>query len=241
MDKKLTHKEVLKIVKRNEAQDLLNNFTAYASKNTENIIIALVAVIVITVGVPLYMKSRGDAEIKAQQILAKANFFLTRPISDKKEAQMYGMFRTNEEKYEKAIAAYNEVVQTYKGSKSLPYAYLGIADAYYNYGKYKEALEYFNTFIERYPKHYLAPEALTGRACTNFELGDYKGALDDLKNVTTNFADSYVANDARLKQAECYVRLTDTADAKLVYGKILSDSKDSYWAGVAKEKLKEIQ
>jgi tetratricopeptide (TPR) repeat protein len=151
------------------------------------------------------------------------------------------MFRTKEEKYDKSIMAYNEIVQTYGGTKSLPYALLGIANAYYNLGKYKEAADGYNTFLEKYSKHLLAPEAYAGRAYANYEQGLYKPALDDLKLAMDNFKDAYNLNDMKLKAAECYYKLNETEAAKQAYVQIISGTADSYWAGVAREKLKEIK
>lgn len=238
---KMKHKDVLKLVKRNEAQEVLKNATDYATKNTENIIIALVVVAVLGIGIPLFLNGRKTNEIKAQQILAKGNYFLTRPILDQKDAQMYGMFRSKEERLEKAIMAYNEIINTYRGTKSAAYAYLGIADAYYNTAKYKEALEYYNTFLERYGKHLLVPEALAGRAYANYEQGKYSEALADLKTVTDNHKGAGNYNDARMKAADCLVKLNDFSGAKQEYEGIIKEAADSYWGGVAKEKLKGIK
>jgi tetratricopeptide (TPR) repeat protein len=241
MEKKLKHKEVLDLIKRNEAQDFLKVLTEYAVKNTENLVIGAVIVLVIAVGIPLFLNSRAANEVKAEQILSKADYFLTRPVSDQKNAQMYGMFRTKDEKFEKGIAAYQEVVQTYKSTKSLPYAYLGIADAYFNDGKYKESLEYYNTFLEKFQAHYLAPQALSGRAYAYCELGRYKEALDDLNTAMQKYKDSYLYNDIRLKAAECYLKLKNPADAKQLYTQIIGDGRNSYWASVAEVKLREIK
>lgn len=241
MEKKLKHKEVLNIIKRNEAQDFVKSLREYAVKNTENLVIGVVIVLVVTVGIPLFLNARTANEVKAEDILSKADYFLTRPVSDQKNAQMYGMFKSNEEKYEKGIAAYQEVVQTYKSTKALPFAYLGIADAYFNEEKYKEALEYYGTFLEKFPSHYLAPQALAGRAYAYYELGQYKEALNDLDAAMQKYPDSFLYNDIRLKAADCDMKLKDTADARQLYAKVVADSKDSYWAGVAEARLGEIK
>jgi tetratricopeptide (TPR) repeat protein len=241
MEKKMKHKQVMELVKRNEAQDAFKSAAAYASKNTENLIIVVVAAIVIGVGVPLFLNGRKTNEIKAQQVLSKANYFLTRPVMDQKDAQMYGMFRTKDERLEKAVMAYNEIVQTYKGTNTLPYAYLGIADAYYNNAKYKEALEYYDTFLEKFPKHFLTPMALAGRAYANYEQGKYSEALADLKTALEKYKGAYNYADMRMKSADCLVQLKDFSGAKQEYEGIIKDGGDTYWAGVAREKLKEIK
>ncbi|HRU38982.1 MAG TPA: tetratricopeptide repeat protein [Candidatus Goldiibacteriota bacterium] len=240
MEKKLKHKEVIKLVKRNEAKEVLSSLAGYAQKNTENIIIAVAAVAVIAVGVPLFMSSRANNEVKAQQILAKANFFLTRPVVDQKDAQMYGMFRTRAERTEKAIMAYNEVIQNYKGTKSLAYAYLGVADAYYNDSKAKESIEYYNTFIERFPKHALASQAYLGRARAYMDSGNYAQALEDLKAAAAALSGSPVdEREIRYLTALCHEKMNDLASARKEYSELAGEGGGNYWAGLAAERLKE--
>jgi tetratricopeptide (TPR) repeat protein len=241
MEHKMKHKEVIKLVKRNEAQEFMKSAADYVKGNTENLIIAVAVVLVVSIGIPLIINGRNAGEMKAQQTLAKANYFLTRPVMDQKDAQMYGMFRTKDERLEKAVMAYNEVINTYRGSKTAPYAYLGVADAYYNNGKYKDAGDYYDAFLEKYPKHALAAEALAGRAYAKYEQGKFQEALADLKEAMGRFKGAYNYSDMRLKSADCLLKLNDFSGAKQEYESLINDTGDSYWAGVAKERLKEIR
>ncbi len=240
MEKKIKHKEVKKLIKTNEFEEMIYRLQESFNKKKDNFIITAIIIIILTAGTIFYLNNKKATEEKAEKILSRANFMLTRPVVDSKEANMYGMFKSKEEKYEKAIAAYQEVIQTYKGSKALPYAYLGVADSYFNIEKYKESLEYYNTFIDKFPKHELAAAALSGRAFVYYQLGQFKEALEDLKLIADKYPQTFNLQDIKIKTAQCYLKLNDTDSAK----KILQDIKQSdgtYWYGVAKNILEGIK
>ena len=238
---KLKHKEVRKMIKRNEFQDMLVEAREYIEKNMENLVIFGVIALIVIVAIPLYFNHKKSQEVKAEGILSEANHYINRPVIDDEQAAMYGYFRSKEEKFDKAVTKYMEVVQGYKGTKSHAPAYIGIANAYYNSGKYKEALEYFNTFIENYPKHALAGKAVSGRAYTQYQLGNYKEALAGWERAASEYRDSVDYYDVMLRQADCLVKLKQDDKAKEIYVKIEEDAKDTYWATAAGKKLKELK
>lgn len=237
---KIKHKEVKKLIKRNEFEEMIFNLQELFNKKKDNFIITGIVVLILVGGTFFYLNNKKATEEKAEKIISRANFMLTRPVVNSKDASMYGMFRSKEEKYEKAIAAYQEVIQTYKGSKSLPYAYLGVADAYFNVEKYKEALEYYNTFIEKFPNHNLISEALSGRAHSYYQLGQFKEALDDFNTVMKKYPEALNLQDIKIKLAQCYVKLNDFASAKSILQNI-HESDGIYWYGLAKNILEGIK
>jgi len=237
---KIKHKEVKKLIKRNEFEEMIFNLQELFNKKKDNFIITGIITLILVGGTFFYLNNKKATEEKAEKIISRANFMLTRPVVNSKDASMYGMFRSKEEKYEKAIAAYQEVIQTYKGSKTLPYAYLGVADAYFNIEKYKEALEYYNTFIEKFPKHNLISEALSGRAHVYYQMGQYKEALDDFNTIMKKYPDVLNLQDIKIKSAQCYLKLNDFASAKSILQNI-QESDGTYWYGLAKNILEGIK
>ncbi len=240
MDKKIKHKEVKKILKTNEFEEMIFRLRESFNKQKDNFIITGIIIVVLIGGTFFYLNNKKSTEEKAEKIITRANFMLTRPVVDSKEANMYGMFKSKEEKYDKAIAAYQEVIQTYKGSKSLPYAYLGIANAYFNIEKYKEALEYYNTFIQKFPKSELISEALYGRAFVYYEMGQFKESLADLKIIMEKYPATLNIQDVKIKAAQCYLKLNDNVSAKTILQDI-KQTDGTYWYGLAKNILEEIK
>jgi outer membrane protein assembly factor BamD (BamD/ComL family) len=241
MEKKMKHKDVIKLVKRNETQEFMTGATDYFKKNTENIIIGAVIVVVVVIAIPLYMNSRATAEVKAEQSLSEANYYVNRPILDDPQAAQYGLFRTNKDKYEKVEAAYNNVLQNFKGTKAYAQAMLGLADAYFNNGQYKEAIEYYSSFVEKYPKHPQAADAASGKAYALYQQGQYADAAKQWELVLKDYNGGTAINDVKLKLASCYAMLKDNAKAKALCGDIIKDSKEGYWVNMAKDLLSRTQ
>jgi len=241
MDKKLKHKDVVKIIKRNEFEEFIFNLQENFKKNSENILITGIILLVIFVAIPLYINNKNAKEIKAMNLLSNADFYLTRPVVDSKDASMYGYFKSKEEKYEKIAGIYMEIMQTYKGTRAVPIAYLGLANAYYNANKYKEAIEYYNSFIDKFKKNDFLPDALNGRAFVNYQLGNFKEAISDWeKAMEIAKKDSPFYFDAKFHTALAYEKLNEFEKAKKLFNEIINENKDSYWATISKERLSKI-
>src|ERR1035437_8051307 len=119
---KMKHRDIIKMVKRNEAQEFVTGAEHFFKKNMESTIIAGIAVLIIIVAIPLFLNFRATNNLKAEQALSEANYYINRPVLDDAQAAMYGFFRTNKEKYEKAQASYMSVLQDYKGTDAVPAA-----------------------------------------------------------------------------------------------------------------------
>lgn len=240
MEKKIKHKEVKKLLKTNEFEEMISRLRESFNKQRDNFVIMGIIIVILIAGTTFYLNNKKSTEEKSEKIISRADFMLTRPVVDSKEANMYGMFKSKEEKYEKAIATYQEVIQTFKGSRTLPHAYLGVADAYFNIEKYKEALEYYNTFIEKFPKHELISEALNGRAFTYYHMEQFKEALADLKIIMEKYPQTLNISDVKIKAAQCYLRLNDAGSAKTILQNI-QQTDGAYWYGLAKNILNGIK
>jgi len=237
MEKKMKHKDIIKLVKRNEAQELVNSSYDYLKKHTENVIIWVVAFAVIFIGGSLFLNGRAANEVKAEQGVAEAAYYMNRQVLDDPQASMYGFFRTKKEKYEKAQAAYMSVISNYKGTKAEATAYLGAADAYYSNGQYKESMEYYDSFIKKFPSNPLARDALSGKAYALFQQGLYPDAAKAWEEVNSKYNGGLNPSDVKLKLADCYLRLNNKAAAKAVYEGMLKDKSESYWTTVARDML----
>ncbi len=238
MEKKLKHKEVVKIIKRNEFEEFIINLKENIKKNSENLFIAGIIILVILVAIPLYMNNKNSQETKARNLLSNADYYLTRAVvPDVKDASMYGYFKSKEEKYEKIAGIYMEVLQNYKGTSAVPYAYLSIANLYYNAGKYKEALEYYNSFIEKYKNHQFLSDALNGRAFTNYQMGNIREAISDWEKTLDILKEGPFYFDAKFHLGLAYYKNKEPEKAKKIFEEIISENKNSYWALNSKEWL----
>ena len=92
----MKHKDVRKLMKKNEFEEILLNAKEYFEKNQENIIIVAVIVLIIIIAVPLYINHKANLELKAMAALGNADYYMNRPVINMEEAGMYGVFKTKE-------------------------------------------------------------------------------------------------------------------------------------------------
>ncbi|MFP4466969.1 MAG: tetratricopeptide repeat protein [Candidatus Goldiibacteriota bacterium] len=232
---KLKHKDARKLIKKNEFREIVEKIIDYSRRKTENVIIIIVAVVVAAVAVPMFINSAKEKEIKAAQMLARADMIVTRPVIDSSEASRYGMFSSKEEKYESALETYMQIIQTYERTKTAAIAYLGAADAYYNKESYSEALEYYNLFLEKFPKHNLNQEGLSGRGYVYAQQGNYEAAAGDWEKMDESAITYY---DTRIRLAEIYKEKGNEEKFKELLKNTAEKRPGTYWAGLAQEKIK---
>lgn len=229
MDKKLKHKDVIKLVKRNEIKEISEKTRNYFIKNTENTIIAAIAAAVIIIGVPLFMNSRKAADEKAQQALSRANNIYGAPVSEDPQMAMYGYFPDSTRKYETAASSYMEVLQAYKGTKAEALAYLGLAASNFNTGKYQDAETNYRLFTDKFPKHPLIAEAYNGLAYSLLESGKIQEAAAAWEKVVKEMKNSAIASSAMFNLASVYETLGKKEESKKLFEEA-SAGGDSYFA-----------
>jgi tetratricopeptide (TPR) repeat protein len=236
MEHHLRHKDVRKLIKKNEFQEMVAAAVSGAKKNSENLIIGAIILIIIAVAVPLFLNSQAKKEEKAQGLLAQANYYYNLPVGEDKNTGVK-YFASEAEKYERIIGAYSEILQNYKGTKASSYAYLGTADAYYAAGKYMESMEYYNTFITKNPRHEMTDDAISGRAYCNYRLNNYREAAADWEDVIKKYPGANTYFDAKIHAAMSYEKMGEKEKAGVYYAEIIKENPDSAWARDAKAKL----
>lgn len=234
---KMKHRDIIKMVKRNETQEFVKGLKHYILGNVKNISIGIISLLVIVIAVPLFLNLRDSNNLKAQQVLSEANYFLNRPVLDDPQAAMYGFFRTTKEKYEKAQSFYMTVLRNYKSSDAVPSAYLGLANSYYDNEQYKEAMEYYNSFISKFPNNAQIAEAYSGKAYTLFQLGQVAEAILIWESVQKKFNGGNNPNDIKLRIAESYIKTGNKIAAKAICEEMMKTDKDDYWTSAAKEMI----
>jgi tetratricopeptide (TPR) repeat protein len=237
MEKKMKHKDVIKLVKRNETQDFISGLKLLIKTHGEALIIAGIAAVIVLVGIPMILNGRAQNNAKAEQAVSEANYYLNRPVLDDPQAAMYGFFKSKKDKYEKAQGAFLNTLQTFKGTDSEPAATLGLANAYFGNGQFKEALEYYKTFSSKYPKHSLAAEALSGEAYAMYEMGQYGDAVKMWENVLKNYNGGNNPDDIRLRIADGYLKAGNVPAAKAICEEMIKGGRENFWTNAAKDML----
>lgn len=232
MQKKLKHREVVKLIKRNEIKEITEKTGEYVKKNTENVIIAVIAAAALIIGIPLFLNANRANSEKAEQALTRANNVFNAPVSKDAQMSAYGFFPDNKQKYETAASFYLEVIQGYRNTKAAVFAQLGLAASYFNNGRFAEAEDAYALFLEKNPKHMMIAEAYNGLAYSRLEAGKLKEASEAWENIVNKMPESVVVWEAKYNLASVYETLGRKDEAKLLYSQVVAGNHAYYAAKV---------
>ena len=193
-------------------------FWTFAQEHTRQILYgvgAVALIIIIALAVTKILKTREANSIKA---LGEANMLY------------------QEENYEEAISAFDQVAQKYGGTKAKKEALLYKANSMYLTGKYEEAIP---AFEEAYKNGdaLIKPVALKSMADCYMQIGKYSEAAEKYMEVANKYEDEWIAVPSLMKAGICYKKLGDNAKAIEVYQKVVDNYEETAQINEAKSQL----
>jgi tol-pal system protein YbgF len=108
-------------------------------------------------------------------------------------------------------------------------------------GDYVSASRDFRGFIQKYPSDALTPNAFYWLGESYYATMNYPVAVEAFQHLLTQFPQSEKAPDALLKLGYCQVELKQLPQAKVTLIAVGSKYPGSKAAGLAKERLRQIQ
>lgn len=121
--------------------------------------------------------------------------------SDSPENSLYEITLSayHEEKYEEAIAGFEDFLKSYPTSELADNAQFWIGESYMARKKYDQAIVAFQDVIEKYPTGNKVPNALLKQALAFYEIKDTISSRAILKKILKNYPDS---NEAKIAKAK---------------------------------------
>jgi TolA-binding protein len=153
--------------------------------------------------------------------------------------------------YERALAAYKDLLEKFPASPRLPEAYLGRANIYYLMERYEKAIPSYREVIDRValrPGHQeLLEKAYFGLAWSHLKLGDMDASVKNFEIVKNKTANKIVKISALTQIGDAYQDVGQWERAIEVYDAILQDYPESpytdyiqYRQGIALLKMERI-
>ena len=199
-----------RITKRQLKEDKLISTTAklsiFLNEHWKKIASAIAGIIVIVAASLLYQNyTTGRNERAAQSLSEARNLFAEAESALESE----GKVESTIEKYEKAKAKFQEVIQRGGHDHTISGALFYLAKCFYQLGKYDEAIPVFQSVTNKYPKSISAFSARKGMAQCYEQLGDD----ENLRKAIRQY-------DELSRQPETYVTLRTFVDKGRCYEKL---------------------
>ena len=130
--------------------------------------------------------------------VAEAASALPRQRSEQGDYQRaYKMLTPKQRKYRQAIIAFEQFINDYPQSKSLPNAYYWLGEGHYVLRQNNQALNAFQTVIKRFPNSLKTPAALLKMGYLQLAEGQSEQGQKTLLHIIKRYPSSSVANMAR--------------------------------------------
>ena len=174
----------------------------------------------------LYVRHRHTVAVRAAVLYRDAyNVYSYRiPPPGSETVPLVG---SEEEKYQRAMQAFQQLSDTYPGATLAPAALYFAANCRYRLRQYSQALETFDQFLARYPGHRLAVQARLGRGDSLEQLSRYQEAVLEYQQVINS--GSALGYEGSMGAVRCLLRMgesdrTRAAEAMALLTKLGLDS-----------------
>lgn len=237
--KKMTRKQLLK--QEDEFISTSAKVLNWIKENYNKVVMSLILIVIVMV-VVLSVRYRSKTNlVKSNELLYIAkNIYYTpiRPPDQKQDpTKPFQGFASSEEKYQKAIELFNELVQLYPNSKAAEDAYFFIPNCLCFLGKYDQAIEGFKGYLDRYPNGLYAEQAQVGIGFVHEAKGDYDKSIAVFQEILKNNPDFILRDAVYMQLGRTFEKLGSFDKAKEAYQNVIINYPESPFLEEAEEKF----
>lgn len=212
---------------------------AYAAmrRNTQRIVLAAVAVLLVIAAVVAFLAYNRRQENAAQTLLADAISTMDKPVAGEPGAPPDAPFKSNEEKLAKAEPIFRQVVSKYEGKDAADIADLYLARIAASRGDVATAEPKFRDFVSEHSDHLLAGSAQMSLYQIQLGKGATAEVIADVEKQLTA-EEAILPKDALLSVlARAHEIGGNDAKAREAYQRIINEYPESAYAIDAQRKV----
>jgi len=193
----------------------LHKILVWAKGKQEIIAVSFLVVLLVSVGIPYYLKSKAESESTGMQKLNVAQYYLTSHVDPKN-----GPFKSDREKYQAALQQFQQVAQQNAGT------YAAKAAKYYEgkcqlvMGQYAQAYVSFDEAAQRLKDSPLGEAALLGKASSLVMQVKWADAAKVYEQYTVQYPAGFLIGEMRLHLADTYIRMNQKDKAVAEWRKV---------------------
>ncbi len=136
---------------------------------------------------------------------------------------------------------YEQVIADYPNTPAAASAYLFLADIQRNKRMFVESNATLQSFLDKNPKHELASTAAMANAANLESMGKTDEALARYRQVAANYPQDFNAPAALISEVRLLKAKNQPDQVRQICENILTQYRDSFWAGEAMRELRSLQ
>jgi len=212
-------------------EDLLR----WARAHQEAVAVAGVLLLLTLLGVPYYLYSRDKNEKDSLNVLNLAQFYFHAEVNPERG------FKTNTEKFQQALVAFQRVTTDYRGTHSARIAQFYVGKCQFYLGQYSTAYSSFDQASRDLKGTALSEEAAYGRVLCLEAQKQYPQALTIGETFLAENPDSFLVPEVQVTLAEIHLKNKDKNKAEEFLQKTATTYPDTTWGKEAARRLKDLK
>lgn len=237
--KKLTRKQLLK--QEDEFISTSAKTIMWIKENYNKVIIGLIITVIVLIVVFSVRYSSKMNLTKSNKILylAKEKYYapIRPPTQGQDQPAMPQGFTSLEEKYQKSLQLFQELIDLYPRSYAAEEARFFVPNCFFFLEKYDQALEGFEAYLNRYPNGIFTTQAQIGIGYVYQAKGDYDKSIDIYQEILDNNPE-FVLRDALYMQiGQSFEKIGSIDKAREAYQNVIINFPDSPFVKDAEEKV----
>lgn len=216
----------------------LNGFqraVLWAKAHQEAVAVTAIFLLLLAFGVPYYLSSRAKAETDAANVLSLAQYYFHSTVDPEK-----GPFKTENEKFQQALQAFQRITTDYSGTKTARLAGFYIARCQFTLGQYIPAYGSFDTASRELAGTPLGEQAHLGMILCLEAQEQYPQAITLCETYLADHPDGFLTPQLRLLMSDYYLK-TENKPKALELLKLAAEAHaDTTWGKEAARRLKKL-
>lgn len=218
------------VVQKQRSWDRLR---AFARAHQEALAVAVLAVVLLSIGVPYWLRGKAQSAEEAASLLDLGLSYLAQPVDPKQ-----GPLKSHREKWEQALQLFERVRDHYAGAPSADVAIYYAGKCLLLLERPGEALEQFDRAADALEGKALGAQAELGRAFALAAEGKWADAVPEYRSFLARHGeDGFLAAEARLRLAEALEQTGDAAGARRELQVLVEKHPTTWWGMEARRRL----
>ncbi len=207
------------------------------AKNHQEIVAVIgILIILLCVGIPYYLHSVEQGEKDAISALNLGQYYLHSPIDPKN-----GPFKTNQEKDQQALQAFQRITTDYSGTRAAKIARFYVAKCQFFLGQFNLAYASFDLAAQELKDSPLGEESYLGKVLCLESQNQWTQAITLLETRLKIKPDSFLVPELRLSLARSYLKTQNRQKAEEILSQTAENFKDSDWGKEAARQLEALK
>jgi FimV-like protein len=206
-----------------------------AKAHQEALAVAGIIVIILSLFVPYYLKSRTQSEKDAADVLNLGQYYLRANVDPQS-----GPFKSESEKYQQCLQTFQRIKTDFPGTSSSKVGEYYLAKCQYFMGQYTQSYSSFEEASRELSGTPLGDEALVGQILSLAAQKQWESSEQLAQAFVSGHPDSFLIPEVKLDLSDIYLQLNDKEKAVAELKEVASVSNAS-WSQEASRRLKNLQ